>query len=879
MTHQPIEAYDLRADHALNALALPGRPARLFWKVRGAGAAIGSVAIEAASSRELLTAGAANIWRGSLCQSAAWADWPSELALGSRSVVWWRVKLTNVNGDAGEWSETATFEVALTEVADWQALWITHPAWRSFESAPPGLPRLSQRFVLDQLPTRARLYNAGLGVFETFINGNRVGDAYLEAGYADYRRRIPASAWDVAALLQVGENTIEAALGTGMSWVARVPGRYTKLVNEDVAPQYLAQLEIIDDVGGNHAIATDATWSAALGSDALTHWYGGQDVILSDDVSPAVPAAEVSTVAESAPLWWKTTAPIRVVAKLAPQEVTHFPDGRRVVDFGTNIAGQVRASLRCLQPGKRIEFWPSELLTPTGTVDQTSTGHPIFDSLTSSGPAATFAPTLTYHGFRYVEVVGLEPEESSTAVTAEVLRADLPRVGTTNTSSPFLNKLHTIIDRAVQGNMYSVFTDCPHREKLGWIEQLYICFDVLSRSYDVAAHLRQSLVLVRDAQLESGMIPSIVPEYVNFSGDEWMGDPDAFRDDPNWGGAIVFVPWRLFTTYADRDVLVENWDAMERYVAYLRSRESDGIVNHGLGDWIAIDASTPRAMVATFGYARALDTLADVADELGRRDAAVHYRAEAHRVIGAFRDAFGHDNGRLWGSGSQASFALALDLGAVQPDSVKFAWQGLLGAIRAARGQISVGENALPSLLRVLTAGNRSDIIDSLIRQPTGPGYAYQIDAGVTALTESWQGPNGPVAQQSQNHFMLAVIDDWITGTVCGLRQADDSIGWQRVVIEPTPLDTLEWAETSFDAPSGSISVRWDRDGDDLLVRVSLPAGVTGVLRVGDVGEQLAAGTHSVRRRVAESKPGTEKTLNITTRSPSPRRPGVSSTG
>jgi alpha-L-rhamnosidase len=149
----------------------------------------------------------------------------------------------------------------------------------------------------------------------------------------------------------------------------------------------------------------------------------------------------------------------------------------------------------------------------------------------------------------------------------------------------------------------------------------------------------------------------------------------------------------------------------------------------------------------------------------------------------------------------------------------------------------------------------------------------------VTALTESWQGPNGPVAQQSQNHFMLAVIDDWITGTVCGLRQADDSIGWRKVVIEPTPLHTLEWAETSFESPSGLISVRWDRDVDDLVVRVTLPAGVTGELRVGEVLEQLSAGTHSVRRRIAENKPGTEKTLNITTRSLSPRRSGVSSTG
>lgn len=863
-----IEAYDLGADHALNTFALPGSPSRLAWKVRGAAGQPTSAHVEAATSRSLLLEGRADIWLADTGSRNAWVDWPKDFVLSSRSVVWWRVQLEDSKGQHGPWSAPALFEVALIDSADWSARWITHPAWdvtsRS-AAAPTALPRLGRTFVLEGTPVRARLYTSGLGVAETFVNGIRVGDAFLEPGYADYSKRIPASAWDITPLLLPGPNTIEAALGTGMSYVSEIKDRYTKLENKQIPPRYLAQLEIELSTGQISLVATDSSWNAALGNDVHAHWYGGQDVFESlVSTLPFTDAAiEVGHVKDFAPLWWKTTAPIRIVGRLHPKSIHRLNAGSRVYDFGTNIAGQVRAQFSHAVPGEQLKFWPAELLQADGRVDQTSTGHPIFDSFVPANAVAHFMPSLTYHGFRYVEVTGLAPTAPDPLLTAEVLRADLPRVGATETSSAFLNTLHTIIDRAVQGNMYSVFTDCPHREKLGWIEELYLCFDVLARGYDVAAHLKQSLVLIRDAQLDSGLIPSIVPEFINFAGDTWNGDDHAFRDDPNWGGAIVFLPWCLYTSYADRSVLVENWDAIARYIDYLNTREIDGLLDHGLGDWIAIDTSTPRAMVATFGYQRILATAAKIARALGLLVEANAYEVHAARVLCAFVSAFGSENGTRWGSGSQASYALALDLGAVPEESIAAVRDALIAVIDDAGVQISVGENALPSLVRVLSFHGRDDIVDAMVRQPNGPGYAHQIDSGATALTESWQGPQGPSAQGSQNHFMLGMIDDWITGTVCGLRQAEGSIGWQHVVIAPTMLVNLDWAHTSYLSPAGEIDVRWDRRGNEIVLTATLPPGVTGQVRLSGQTHYLEPGTHTIEgrglRRNVQSESSVEK--------------------
>ncbi len=835
---------DLAADHALNPLGLSSSPRMLSWKLNGSGRPQRTEVV-AATSPELLSH--SDIWSTALDGDVSWVNWPSDLELSARANVWWSARVLSTDGVQGDWAIPALFEIALAP-DDWTSQWITHPDWTTSAPVATSLPAFSRSFFLGTAPAKARLYVTGLGVQETFVNGERIGGAYLEPGYADYSIRVPAMAWDVTPLLREGENVITASLGTGTSWVGRDPARYTKLEQTISLPRYLAQLEVELEDGTAQIITTDDSWSAWLSPVVSSHWYGGEDLREPDTPPEPVAAVQLGAVTEFPPPWFTTSAPVRVVELRSPVSEHVSKSGTRVIDFGTNIAGQVRAIIPPSEAGS-VKFWPSELLNDHGDVDQTSTGTPIFDRLTraSSGAQSTqFRPSMSYHGFRYVAVTSDSDIAQGVEICAAVLRADLPVVGHTTTSDPFLNKLHDMIDRAVQGNMFSVFTDCPHREKLGWVEQLYLCFDVLARSYDVSAHLRQSLTHIRDAQLPSGLIPSIAPEMIDFSGDAWNGDPNAFRDDPNWSGVIAHLPWRLYETYADERALSENWDAIVKHVAYLDGRSVDGLLDYGLGDWVTTDATTPRSMVATYGYITTLEAAVKVAHTLGERDAATRFTTSLEYSRGKFRDAFWSADSQIWGSGSQASFALAFDLGLVDPDEEAATWDALLASINEARDLITVGEIGLPALLRTLTSHNADDLINMLIRQEHGPGYAHQVASGATALTESWQGPEGPAAQGSQNHFMLGIIDDWLTGTVCGLRQQAGSIGWRRVAIAPKLLQGVDWARTSFSSPTGEISVAWQRNARLVTVTATLPPGVSGSLAVKDTFMEIGTGVNSI---------------------------------
>jgi alpha-L-rhamnosidase len=409
-----------------------------------------------------------------------------------------------------------------------------------------------------------------------------------------------------------------------------------------------------------------------------------------------------------------------------------------------------------------------------------------------------------------------------------VIRADNAPVGALSIDDPILQTMHTIIDRAVQGNMYSVFTDCPSREKLGWIEQLHLCVGLLTRSYDVEAHLRDSLDLMRDAQHPGGLVPSIVPQTTDFSGNEWDGDPDAFVDDVNWGGAIAHLAWAHYLEYGDRSVLDENRDAVLRYLAHIEARSVDGLLDFGLGDWVALDTSTPASMVATAGWIHLLRTSAALLSTVGDSVGAAELEERAATVTARFIAGFRGPGAEQWGSGSQASLALALDLEVVPATEVDATVQRLLDAIETAGGHLMVGENSWPALLRVLHAHGRDDVIDRMIRIDDGPGYGLQIRLGATALAETWRGASGARYENSQNHFMLGMIHDWIAEDAIGLAQAADSVGWRTAVMRPGFAPAATKASFSQTTARGTFALEWDTDSGRITAEV--PKGARALL-------------------------------------------------
>jgi alpha-L-rhamnosidase len=804
-----MKAFDLRAAGLADPLGLPDVQPTLSWRVEGRRCPA-SVHVEVFDGPD--PARAERLAAVELAPGVQSLPWPGAPLRPGQSVSWF-VRLEG--GQAGQASEIAHIETAPAGLGG--ARPITHPAW--LEPGPAtAFPELAHRFGLAAAPVRARLALAVEGVAAVEIDGVAALGSQLDPGYGTPGGTVPAIVRDVTALLHAGTNEIVVRLGGGVSWVPRLAGRYTKFAS--TRRLWAAARLLIEAADGSTTeITTSRAWQARLGATTVAHWYGGEDWAEATE-SAWAQAAELPL---DFAIRWRAAPPIRVAERLGAKTVVRRTGGDRLFDFGVNAAGRPVLTLSSAEPGRTVTLRPAELLDGYGAITQASTGSPIWDSVTPAGPSVQWRPSFVYHGARYWEVSGLSPDESDGALAFEVMRTDNTRVGSLHCSDEFLRQLHTMVDRAVQSNMYSVFTDCPHREKLGWLEQDYLCFETLARGYDVAAHLRETVELMLESQGSDGMLPSTVPELVVFDFDRHKQDQTAFRDDPNWGRALIELPWRLYRHTGDIGGLKAAWPAAQRYLGYLESRSVGGLLDYGLGDWIELDDSTPRALVASAGWWESLHTAAAIADALGDPETGARYNGQAKalrdRIEGRYL------NGGTWGTGSQASLAFGWLLAADQ-ESRDAAIRALLARIRTDGNAITVGEIALPHFLRALADSGNSNLIDELIRRVDAPGYGHQMASGATALAESWTGPKAPFGQASQNHFMLGVIDEWILGEVVGLRQQPDSIGWARVRVRPTFLESVEWIEESFLCPRGRIRVAWRRTRSGAELHVEVPPTV-----------------------------------------------------
>jgi alpha-L-rhamnosidase len=282
--------------------------------------------------------------------------------------------------------------------------------------------------------------------------------------------------------------------------------------------------------------------------------------------------------------------------------------------------------------GTRVVAYPSERLTSGGLADQSTTGSPIFDGFTSNGTVATFSPKFMYHGFRYLQV-NLTSTPSTSSASGLSIRSSVDTVGSLSSSHTLFNNIHTIIDRSIQSNMYSSMTDCPHREKLGWLEESHLVIDPVIFTYDMEATLRKIAKDMVDSQISTGLVADISPEFTVFSG--------GFRDDPNWGNAVVLLPLQHYQAYGDLSVLADTYSAMQAYVAYLENKAgSTYLLNYGLGDWETLDSTTSAGITATYGFSQAVQGMISTAGYLGKANDVAKYTVLAGNIINAFNAAY-----------------------------------------------------------------------------------------------------------------------------------------------------------------------------------------------------------------------------------------------
>jgi hypothetical protein len=472
-----------------------------------------------------------------------------------------------------------------------------------------------------------------------------------------------------------------------------------------------------------------------------------------------------------------------------------------------------------------VKITPGELPGADGLVSQSSSGKGCYYTYILDGSGEqTWSPRFCYYGSRYIQVEGTA---KVIKVQGQFITSSAEETGEFSCSKELFNQTANIIRWAMRSNMVSLLTDCPHREKLGWLEQDHLVGPSLMYNFDVQTLLRKICGDMADAQHKDGLVPDIAPEYTVFK--------NGFLDSPEWGSAAVLIPWNVYGWYGDKSLLESHYYTMQRYVAYLGTKAENGILSYGLGDWYDIGPKAPGvaqltslALTATAFYYHDLEILSQAAKVLGRDDDAASYAAQAAKVKAAFNQKLYHAAEHRYDKGSQTADALALSFGLVEPENSAGVLADLVADIRGRKNGLTAGDIGYRYVLRALADGGRSDVIFDMNSQSDRPGYGWQLAHGATSLTEAWDAGQ----KSSQDHFMLGHIMEWFYSDLAGIQNAPGSVGFEHIVIKPTPVGDVTWAKASVETVRGKIESSWKLDGDRFSLNVTIPAGADAVVRV-----------------------------------------------
>ncbi|HEY7304313.1 MAG TPA: family 78 glycoside hydrolase catalytic domain [Bryobacteraceae bacterium] len=831
-----LSPYRLECEARADPLGVDSAHPRISWKLKSDRQGDRQIAYQilAASTRAKLDSDVGDLWSTErvASQETTWIPYDGA-PLHSFQHVWWKVRVWSVTGAVSTWSEAAQWTMALVDPADRKGNWIA-PASYALRSGP--MPLFRHEVTLDRSLGRVIVLISGLGFHELRINGAKVGDNVLAPAWTNYRDTVLYESYDVTPLLKAGPNAFAVMLGNGFYNV--VGGRYSKYTGSFGVPRLWLQLHVEFSDGHAMDAGTDGSWRVHDGPITFSDIYGGEDFDARlEPVGWDRPGFDDSgwthasgVEAPGGILTSDISPPARVMQMFDPVRVTQPKPNVFVYDLGQNFAGWPRITVSG-PAGAQVRLECGELLDSSGLVSQASSGGPNYFTYTLRGSdRETWSPRFSYYGFRYVAVAGARPESAPAAPNVPILHRlqgqfvylDVENTGRFSSSNDLLNRIHALIGAAIKSNLQHVLTDCPHREKLGWLEQTYLMGPSLLYNWDLRTFLPKMIRDIREAQTIDGQIPGIAPEYVEFSG--------GFRDSPEWGSAAIMLPWLAWQWYGDRQPLASSYRTMTSYNTYLRSKAKDGLLLFGLGDWYDIAPGppgpsklTPLGLTGTATWIRDLQILGQAARLLGRDDDAKTFGAELASEAAAFQKAFSRPRESSYATGSQTALAMPSVIGLAPASASTALISNLIADIRRAGNHTTAGDIGYRYVIEALLNAGRSDVIYDMAVQTTAPSYAAQLAAGATSLTEAWDAdPNS-----SQNHLMLGHIDEWFFAGLAGVRPDNNSPGLRHIVIHPQPLGDLKDVSAFWNALRGPVSVTWHADQGSFQMNLELPPGMS----------------------------------------------------
>jgi alpha-L-rhamnosidase len=835
----------LRCEYLTDPLSLDITSPRLSWKLEATnrrGVAQSAYQILVASSPELLAQEKSDLWDSGRVESDASTQVHyAGAALPSRARCYWKVRVWDEAQTASEWSDPARWEMGLLHPADWTAEWIAAPMAGGHRSSIPS-PFLRKEFTLDRPVASARLYVTAHGLYEFSLNGKPVGGDVFTPGWTDYSKRIQYQAYDVTALLQPGANAAGAILGDG--WYCGYVA-WNHRQNYGERPALLAQLEIEFADGERTIITSEGSWKTAFGPILESDLLMGEVY----DARCELPGWDTANFKDAN---WNNVLvlpddgvrrvgmrglPVRRQLEIKPIALLKT-GGNPIFDLGQNLAGRVRLKITA-PAGTTVRIKHAEVLDEKGELYTTNlrTATATDAYTCKGGGEEVWEPRFTFHGFRYVQVLGFVGEATLDTVIGIVLHSGMEATGDFECSDPLINQLQHNIQWGQRGNYLEVPTDCPQRdERLGWTGDAQVFIRTGAFNFNVAPFFTKWQGELADSQSATGSFPGVSPAI-------------GFEDGgPAWADAGVICPWTVYLCYGDTALLSEHYGSLRRFIDSLKAAAITDIRSHpdwdgwaGFGDWLALDGGdtlglTPKDLIGTAFFAYSTRLMSHIARLLGKPEDAEEYDALFEKVKAAYQRRFITADGLIV-SGTQTACVLTLQF-ELAPESMRpQILKELVRSIEKNGNKLATGFVGTSYLPHVLTRGGRIDVAYTLLFQKNWPSWLYAVTQGATTIWERWNGWTKEkgfedAGMNSFNHYAYGAIGEWLYSTVAGLDIDPAAPAYKHAIVKPQPGGGLTHASARLDTLYGELASGWEIQDDALTLNVTVPPNTTATVYV-----------------------------------------------
>lgn len=845
----------LQCEGQSDPVAIDNKQPRFSWQLQSKwrGAKQSAYQIWISGSEKSLKENKADIWNsGKISSDESVQITYKGIPLQSGKTYYWKVKVFTNKGEAA--SETASFGTALLSAKDWKAQWIGIDSAFAWDSVSQW-SRLSARYLRKDFNTAgrvktARVYIAGLGNYELYINGKKTGDQVLAPAPTDYRKRVMYNCFDVTKDLVNGNNLVKVVLGNGRFFTMRQDYKPQK-INTFGYPKLLFQLELEYENGKRQTIISDKSWKLTTdGPVRSNNEYDGEEydarkeAMLDKMFSDPRHAAWLNARLVAAPagvLQLQPNAPMKVMQLIKPVSIKKTGEGRFVLDMGQNFSGWLQMKVKG-KAGDRVSLRFAESLQPNGELYVANLRDAKVTDvyILKGGAVETWRPSFVYHGFRYAEISNYPGTPTVNDFEGQLVYDDLFTTGQFQSSNATIN---TIVKNAwwgIASNYKGMPIDCPQRnERQPWLGDRATGSKGESFLFNNARLYAKWLDDIEDSQTPEGAIPDVAPAFWNY-----------YSDNMTWPGTYLLTADMLYRQFGDKQAVIKHYPSMKKWMNYMRGKYmKDFIVGKDkYGDWCVPPESlelirsrdslrtTRGDLIATAYYYKFLEMMQGFAELAGQPADVKAYAELAVQVKQAFNTRFYNKQRRYYDNNTVTANLLPLYFG-ITPDSLKDAvFNNVYAKIRIEnKMHISTGVIGTQWLMRGLSDFQRPDIAYTLASNTSYPSWGYMAENGATTIWELWNGNTANPQMNSQNHVML--LGDyliWLYENLAGIKSDEKEIAFKKIIMKPELIDGLDHVTASYGSPYGKIASAWVKsaDGNSFSWKISLPANSTALVYI-----------------------------------------------